>query len=80
MPLEAAAGSINTVITANKHKTKLPPVQDNQAPATLPDWVQIQKNSCKVVNREKSLKQLVYTVWVCWKAMITEKTIKEEMH
>ena len=34
---------------------------------------------CKVVNRKRiSLKQLVYLVWVCWKAMITEKTIKEE--
>ena len=28
--------------------------------------------------KEKSFKQLVYTVWVCLKAMITEKTIKVE--
>ena len=37
----------NTVSTANKHKTKLPPVQDNQAPATLP-FVQIQKKIIKI--------------------------------
>ena len=30
-----------------------------------------------VIEREKSLlKQLVYTVWVYWKGMVTVKTIK----
>ena len=30
-------------------------------------------------NKEKTiLKQLVNTVWVCWKGMITKKTFKEE--
>ena len=32
----------------------------------------------KVVNRENKLKAVSDTVWVCWKAMITEKTTKEE--
>ena len=34
--------------------------------------------SCKVVNREKKLKAVSNLVWVCWKAMIKEKTMKEE--
>ena len=33
---------------------------------------------CKVDNREKKLKAVSNPVWVCWKAMIEEKTIKEE--
>ena len=32
--------------------------------------------SCKVVNRENKFKAVSNTVWVCWKAMIEEKTIK----
>ena len=28
--------------------------------------------------RKKGFKQLVYTVWACWKAMIQENTFKEE--
>ena len=35
---------------------------------------------CKVVNRErKKLKAVSDTVWVCWKAVIVEKTRKEEL-
>jgi hypothetical protein len=33
---------------------------------------------CKVANRENKLKAVSDTVWVCMKAMSTEKTIKEE--
>ena len=36
------------------------------------------KCSCKVVNREKKLKAVSDTVWVCWKAMIEKKTMKEK--
>jgi len=34
--------------------------------------------SCKVVIEREKLKAVSDTVWVCWKAVIQEKTIKEE--
>ena len=33
-----------------------------------------------VTERDINLKQLVYTVWICWKAVTVEKPIKEEMN
>jgi len=32
----------------------------------------------KVVTEREKLKAVSNSVWVCWKAMITEKTTKEE--
>ena len=34
--------------------------------------------SCKVVIEREKFKAVSDTVWVCWKAMIAEKTINEE--
>ena len=34
--------------------------------------------SCKVVTEREKIKAVSNPVWACWKAMIEEKTIKEE--
>ena len=38
----------------------------------------LSKCSCKVVIEREKFKAVSDTVWVCWKAVITEKTIKEK--
>ena len=59
----------------------LPPIKDAiPITANVPKVKKLKKEqcSCKVVNRENKFKAVSNPVWICLKAVIVEKTIKEE--